>query len=95
MVGMVMAAHCPRTTITSCCALPSIDVQCGQADEASTPPGGGELMPRGDLRASHEDRGRVVEVLTGAAGDGRLTREELEERVAAALRPAPTANRRR
>ncbi|MEU2713024.1 DUF1707 domain-containing protein [Streptomyces sp. NPDC007205] len=37
------------------------------------------------LRASHADRDRVVEVLTGAAGDGRLTPEELDERVAAAL----------
>jgi hypothetical protein len=42
-------------------------------------------VPGGDLRASHDDRDRVVEVLTGAAGDGRLTPEELEERVGAAL----------
>ena len=33
------------------------------------------------LRASHEDRDRVIEVLRVAAGDGRLTAEELEERV--------------
>ncbi|EST21087.1 DUF1707 SHOCT-like domain-containing protein [Streptomyces roseochromogenus] len=37
------------------------------------------------LRASHADRDRVVDVLTGAAGDGRITAEELDERVAAAL----------
>nr|WP_262061727.1 DUF1707 domain-containing protein [Streptomyces sp. STR69] len=37
------------------------------------------------LRASHADRDRVVDVLTGAAGDGRLTAEELDERVEAAL----------
>lgn len=37
------------------------------------------------LRASHEDRDRVVEVLRIAAGDGRLTSEELDERVEAAL----------
>jgi Domain of unknown function (DUF1707) len=55
------------------------------ADEASERPPGGEMAPRGDLRASHDDRDRVVEVLTGAAGDGRLTPEELDERVAAAL----------
>ncbi|WEO98691.1 DUF1707 domain-containing protein [Streptomyces sp. FXJ1.172] len=37
------------------------------------------------LRASHADRDRVVEALAGAAGEGRLTAEELDERVAAAL----------
>ncbi|MHC3472318.1 DUF1707 SHOCT-like domain-containing protein [Streptomyces sp. 7R007] len=37
------------------------------------------------LRASHADRDRVVEVLRVAAGDGRLTAEELDERVEAAL----------
>lgn len=38
-----------------------------------------------DLRASHADRDQVVEVLRVAAGDGRLTAEELDERVEAAL----------
>ncbi|MEU6252028.1 DUF1707 domain-containing protein [Streptomyces sp. NPDC047043] len=38
-----------------------------------------------ELRASHADRDRVVDVLTVAAGDGRLTAEELDERVEAAL----------
>ncbi|MEV5439757.1 DUF1707 domain-containing protein [Streptomyces sp. NPDC052682] len=37
------------------------------------------------LRASHAERDRVVDVLTVAAGDGRLTAEELDERVGAAL----------
>ncbi|WSQ07663.1 DUF1707 domain-containing protein [Streptomyces sp. NBC_01231] len=37
------------------------------------------------LRASHEDRDQVVDVLRVAAGDGRLTAEELDERVGAAL----------
>jgi len=37
------------------------------------------------LRASHADRDRVVEVLRVAAGDGRLTVAELEERMEAAL----------
>jgi hypothetical protein len=55
------------------------------ADEASAQPRGGEMVPRGDLRASHDDRDRVVELLTGAAGDGRLTSEELDQRVGAAL----------
>ncbi|MER5640026.1 DUF1707 domain-containing protein [Kitasatospora sp. NPDC002227] len=37
------------------------------------------------LRASHADRDRVVDVLRVAAGDGRLTADELDERVEAAL----------
>ena len=38
-----------------------------------------------ELRASHADRDRVVEVLRVAAGDGRLTAAELDERLEAAL----------
>jgi hypothetical protein len=37
------------------------------------------------LRASHTDRDEVVEKLRVAAGDGRLTPEELDERLEAAL----------
>jgi hypothetical protein len=37
------------------------------------------------LRASHEDRDEVVEQLRVAAGDGRLTAEELDERLGTAL----------
>jgi Domain of unknown function (DUF1707) len=37
------------------------------------------------LRASHVDRDRVVELLRMAAGDGRLTADELDERLVAAL----------
>jgi hypothetical protein len=53
-------------------------------------PGGapGEPAPRaepGRLRAAHEDRDRAVEVLRAAAGDGRITADELDERVGAAL----------
>ena len=48
------------------------------ADDASA-------QVREDQRATHEDRDRVVEVLRLAAGDGRLTVEELAERVGAAL----------
>jgi hypothetical protein len=55
------------------------------ADEASTQARGGELMPGGHLRATHDDRNRVVELLRVAAGDGRLTLDELDERVGAAL----------
>ncbi|MFJ2581033.1 DUF1707 domain-containing protein [Kitasatospora aureofaciens] len=42
-------------------------------------------MSAEDLRASHADRDQVVEILRDAAGDGRLTAEELDERIAAAL----------
>lgn len=70
------------------------------ADEASAPAPGGDLapqderepVPRGEpvpggtgLRASHDDRDQAVEVLRVAAGDGRITAEELDERVGAAL----------
>jgi hypothetical protein len=70
------------------------------ADETSAPEPGGDLTPRDErelapndepgpggagLRASHDDRDRAVEVLRVAAGDGRITAEELDERVGAAL----------
>ncbi|WP_031487765.1 DUF1707 SHOCT-like domain-containing protein [Streptomyces bicolor] len=42
-------------------------------------------LSRTGLRASDADRDRVVQVLNSAAGDGRLTIEELDERVTAAL----------
>lgn len=38
-----------------------------------------------NLRVSYEDRDQVVEQLRVAAGDGRLTAEELDERLEAAL----------
>jgi hypothetical protein len=38
-----------------------------------------------DLRASHADRDQVAEILRVAAGDGRLTADELDERIEAAL----------
>jgi len=38
-----------------------------------------------ELRASHEDRDRVVEMLRVAAGDGRLTADELDQRIELAL----------
>ncbi|WP_062218140.1 DUF1707 domain-containing protein [Streptomyces sp. NBRC 109706] len=38
-----------------------------------------------ELRASHEDRDRVVDALRLAGGDGRITPEELESRVERAL----------
>jgi Domain of unknown function (DUF1707) len=49
---------------------------------AAARPGAGD---KPELRASHEDRDRVVEVLRVAAGDGRLTEAELDERLGVAL----------
>jgi len=46
---------------------------------------GGRPVPDGGLRASHEDRDAVVEQLQTAAGDGRLTAAELDERLEQAL----------
>ena len=45
---------------------------------------GGEIA-RSELRASHDDRDRVVELLRVSAGDGRLTAEELDERLEKAM----------
>ncbi len=45
---------------------------------------GGEVA-RSELRASHDDRDRVVELLRVSAGDGRLTAEELDERLEQAM----------
>ncbi len=54
----------------------------------------GEISPTGkrsgpgsspELRASHADQDRVVDVLRIAAGDGLLTADELDERLEAAL----------
>jgi len=42
-------------------------------------------VPASELRASHEDRDRIAEQLRIAAGDGRLTMEELDERLEKAL----------
>jgi hypothetical protein len=45
---------------------------------------GGEIA-RSELRASHDDRDRVVELLRVSAGDGRLTAEELDQRLELAM----------
>jgi uncharacterized protein DUF1707 len=51
-----------------------------------TPRGSGdEQLPAREFRASHEDRDRVVELLRIAAGDGRLSAEELDQRLEMAL----------
>ena len=50
--------------------------QAGQAGAGARP---------GSLRVSHEDRDQVAESLRVAAGDGRLTAEELDKRLESAL----------
>jgi len=45
----------------------------------------GQEVARSELRASHEDRDQVVELLRVSAGDGRLTAEELDERLEQAM----------
>ena len=45
----------------------------------------GSEVARSELRASHDDRDRVVEMLRVSAGDGRLTAEELDERLELAM----------
>lgn len=43
------------------------------------------MTDNGALRASHEDRDKVAEALRIAAGDGRLSSDELDERLERAL----------
>ena len=54
---------------------------------ADIPPAGEPPEPASspDLRASDADRDRVIDVLRGAAADGRLTADEFNERMEAAL----------
>ncbi|MER7769299.1 DUF1707 domain-containing protein [Kitasatospora sp. NPDC096140] len=55
----------------------------GSAGKPAGTPSGRGSQPA--MRASHADRDRVVELLRVAAGDGRLTSDDLDERVDAAL----------
>jgi len=68
-------------THASCGGLYSMSM----AGEVSPPGRGDEVVSPDGMRASHEDRDRVVEVLRVAAGDGRLTAEELDERIELAM----------
>ena len=54
----------------------------GEAGPTEGQPGRGGAP---ELRASDRDRDQVVEILRVAAGDGRITAEELDERLDAAL----------
>jgi uncharacterized protein DUF1707 len=57
------------------------DPQSGTGGQSDLPvPAAG-----GELRASHADRDQVVELLRVAAGDGRLSAEELDDRLERAL----------
>jgi Domain of unknown function (DUF1707) len=49
----------------------------------ASPSPGSDVTPQ--LRASHADRDRAVDILCAAAGDGRLSAAELDERLEAAL----------
>jgi Domain of unknown function (DUF1707) len=53
--------------------------------EALPPGPGDDVVPPSELRASHEDRDWVAEALRVAAGDGRLTADELDQRLEKAL----------
>jgi hypothetical protein len=50
---------------------------------ANLPANSGRPPDTGDFRAADADRERVVDVLRQAAGEGRLTMEELEQRITA------------
>jgi hypothetical protein len=56
--------------------VPADSPPTGEPQEPATPP---------DLRASDADRDRVIDVLRAAATDGRLTADEFNERMEAAL----------
>jgi hypothetical protein len=53
--------------------------------EAPPPERDNDVAPPGEVRASHEDRDRAAELLRMAAGDGRLTADELDQRLEQAL----------
>src|SRR6185312_1988810 len=74
--------HGPRQAAARCawCGACRCNTVCFMAE--SEP--GGEIA-RSELRASHDDRDRVVEMLRVSAGDGRLTAEELDERLEQAM----------
>lgn len=57
--------------------------------EAPPPERDDDVAPPGEVRASHEDRDRAAELLRMAAGDGRLTADELDQRLEQALTAHP------
>ena len=61
----------------------SLSMMADMSPAGSSVPG--EPASPAQLRASHEDRDQVIEALRVAAGDGRLTADELDERIEAAF----------
>ena len=57
------------------------DPQSSEGGQSGLP----ATVASGELRASHTDRDQVVELLRVAAGDGRLSAEELDDRLERAL----------
>ncbi|MFC8722208.1 DUF1707 domain-containing protein [Kitasatospora sp. NPDC057198] len=55
------------------------------ADDGSSGSPDGKRVPAAQMRASHTDRDEVVEILRDAAADGRITVDELDERLTVAL----------
>jgi Domain of unknown function (DUF1707) len=78
------AVTCPPFTVAPISGQLTPAYSMSMTDEAPGLPRGDEASPAG-LRASHADRDRVVELLQVAAGDGRLTAGELDERLEVAL----------
>ncbi len=58
---------------------------CAMPDQEQTGKEVASATGHGALRVSHEDRDQVAEALRVAAGDGRLTADELDERLERAL----------
>lgn len=52
----------------------------------------GSSDPKGDVRVGHRERDAVAAILQEAAGEGRLTLEELDERLGAALQATTYAD---
>lgn len=78
----LLAARTSGLLLRTC---PRLSYSLAMADEESAQACGAAPVPADHLRATHDDRNRVVELLGVAAGDGRLTLEELDQRVGAAL----------
>ena len=57
----------------------------GRMDNEQLPGNAIGRVPAADMRVSHADRDQVVEIIRDAAAEGRLTPEELDQRVESAL----------
>lgn len=69
-----------RATLLALCLWGVVQVTAGPGDEGSA-----DAVARGYLRASHADRGHVIDVLKAAFVQGMLTKAELDARVGQAL----------